>query len=322
MKKFKGLVLASILLVPIATFSQEDVVDFLSGSLNDANKLSKAYLEPFGKSLGMSLNSGWYNSANPHGLLGFDITFTMPITIPVSSDKTFNINDLNLEYWEVKTGSSSTTPTVVGGKSSSTVLTDKLSGTAELNVPGGANLQFIPAPIIQVAKGLPFNTEIVGRYFPKVNISGVGNFGLWGIGIKNEFKEYIPFFKRLPFSMSVFVGYTQFTSTFDINKAQKQKLEFKSSGYTARLLVSKSIPVLTVYGGLGYNHSKTDISVLGTYNTADLGTLTDPISLNFANNGFAANLGLRLKLAILAFHFDYSLGEYGIFNAGVGINFR
>jgi hypothetical protein len=322
MKKFKGLVLASILLVPLATFSQEDVVDFLSGSLNDANKLSKAYLEPFGKSLGMSLNSGWYNSANPHGLLGFDITFTMPITIPVSSDKTFNINDLNLEYWEVKTGSSSTTPTVVGGKSSSTVLTDKLSGTAELNVPGGANLQFIPAPIIQVAKGLPFNTEIVGRYFPKVNISGVGNFGLWGIGIKNEFKEYIPFFKRLPFSMSVFVGYTQFTSTFDINKAQKQKLEFKSSGYTARLLVSKSIPVLTVYGGLGYNHSKTDISVLGTYNTADLGTLTDPISLNFANNGFAANLGLRLKLAILAFHFDYSLGEYGIFNAGVGINFR
>jgi hypothetical protein len=322
MKKFKGLVLASILLVPLATFSQEDVVDFLSGSLYDANKLSKAYLEPFGKSLGMSLNSGWYNSANPHGLLGFDITFTMPITIPVSSDKTFNINDLNLEYWEVKTGSSSTTPTVVGGKSSSTVLTDKLSGTAELNVPGGANLQFIPAPIIQVAKGLPFNTEIVGRYFPKVNISGVGNFGLWGIGIKNEFKEYIPFFKRLPFSMSVFVGYTQFTSTFDINKAQKQKLEFKSSGYTARLLVSKSIPVLTVYGGLGYNHSKTDISVLGTYNTADLGTLTDPISLNFANNGFAANLGLRLKLAILAFHFDYSLGEYGIFNAGVGINFR
>jgi hypothetical protein len=322
MKKFKGLVLASILLVPLATFSQEDVVDFLSGSLKDANKLSKAYLEPFGKSLGMSLNSGWYNSANPHGLLGFDITFTMPITIPVSSDKTFNINDLNLEYWEVKTGSSSTTPTVVGGKSSSTVLTDKLSGTAELNVPGGANLQFIPAPIIQVAKGLPFNTEIVGRYFPKVNISGVGNFGLWGIGIKNEFKEYIPFFKRLPFSMSVFVGYTQFTSTFDINKAQKQKLEFKSSGYTARLLVSKSIPVLTVYGGLGYNHSKTDISVLGTYNTADLGTLTDPISLNFANNGFAANLGLRLKLAILAFHFDYSLGEYGIFNAGVGINFR
>lgn len=321
MKLLRKSIVLLLSLIAGTLYAQEDVATFLKGSLNDAEKLSKAYLEPFGKSLGTSLNSGWYNSANPHGILGFDITFTVPITIPPSSDKTFDVSKLNLEYWQVKSGSSSTSPTVTG-KSSNSILTDKATGLSELNMPDGANLKFVPAPMIQVAKGLPFHTEIVGRFLPTINISSVGNFGLWGVGVKNEFKEFIPFVKRLPFSMSVLFGYTQFTSSFDINKAQKQKLNFKSSGYTARLLVSKSIPVLTVYGGLGYNHSTTDISLKGTYNVEGVGTVTDPVAFDFANNGFTANLGLRLKLAILAFHFDYSLGNYGIFNAGVGINFR
>lgn len=302
-------------------YAQEDVATFLKGNLDDAKKLSRAYLEPFGKSLGTSLNSGWYNSANPHGILGFDITFTVPITVPPSSDKTFDVSKLNLEYWEVKSGSSPTSPTVTG-KGSNTILTDKATGSSDLIMPDGANLKFVPAPMIQVAKGLPFNTEIVGRFLPTINISSVGNFGLWGVGIKNEFKEFIPFVKRLPFSMSILFGYTQFNSSFDINKAQKQKLNFKSSGYTARLLVSKSIPVLTVYGGLGYNHSTTDITLKGSYTVEGVGNVTDPVAFDFANDGFIANVGLRLKLAILAFHFDYSLGDYRIFNAGVGINFR
>lgn len=302
--------------------AQEDVVAFLNGSISDAQKLSKAYLEPFGKSLGMSLNSGWYNTAKAHGLLGFDITITVPVIIPASSDKTFDINKLNLTYWQVKTGQSSKSPTVTGSKSGASALTDKSTGVSTLNMPGGANLQFIPAPMIQVAKGLPFHTEIVGRFFPTANISGVGNFGMWGVGVKNEFMEFIPFARRIPINVSFLFGYTQIKSSFDISKPQKQKLEFKASGYTARLLVSKSIPVLTVYGGIGYNHSTTDIALKGTYNVSGVGTVTDPIAFDFANNGFTANLGLRLKLAILAFHFDYAFGDYGIFNVGVGINFR
>jgi hypothetical protein len=321
MKPLKKSIFLLFMFIAGTVYAQEDVAAFLKGNLNDAKKLSQAYLEPFGKSLGTSLNSGWYNTANPHGILGFDITFTVPITIPPSSDKTFDVSKLNLEYWKLKTGSNAMAPSVTGGNSN-TVLNDKTTSSVELNMPDGANLKFVPAPMIQVAKGLPFHTEIIGRYLPTVNISSVGNFGMWGVGIKNEFKEFIPVVKRLPFSMSFLFGYTQFTSSFDINKAQKQKLNFKSSGYTARLLVSKSIPVLTVYGGLGYNHSTTDVAIKGNYNVEGVGSVTDPVAFDFSNNGFTANLGLRLKLAILAFHFDYSIGDYGIFNAGVGINFR
>ena len=50
--------------------------------------------------------------------------------------------------------------------------------------------------------------------------------------------------------------------------------------------------------------------------------LTDPLSLSFNNNGVSANAGIRIKLAIIAFHIDYTLAKYSTVNAGIGINFR
>ncbi|BDX39199.1 hypothetical protein CYCD_25540 [Tenuifilaceae bacterium CYCD] len=326
MKKLPGILLIALAfcLVSPVLYSQEDVVKMLSGNLNDAEKLSKEYLEPFGKSLGTSLNNGWYNSAKPHKLFGFDITFTAAITVPPSGDRKFDVSKLNLEYWELQDPNDNMAPTVTGEKTGGPRLVDQATGTsASIDLPQGANLRFIPAPIVQVGVGLPFHTEIMGRFFPKVDISGVGNFSLWGVGIKNEFKEFIPVFKRLPIDVSILLGYTKLKSSFDIKS--NQTLDFEATGFTGKLLISKSIPVLTVYAGVGYNKSNTDVALKGTYEATIAGvnqSIKDPLSLDFSNSGVNANIGLRIKLALIAFHFDYALGKYSILNAGVGINFR
>lgn len=323
MKKLPGILLIALAfcLVSPVLYSQEDVVKMLSGNLNDAEKLSKAYLEPFGKSLGTSLNNGWYNSAKPHKLFGFDITFTAAITLPPSGDRKFDVSKLNLEYWELQDPNDNMAPSVTGEKTGAPRLVDQATGSsAFIDLPQGANLRFIPAPIVQVGVGLPFHTEIMGRFFPKVDISGVGNFSLWGVGIKNEFKEFIPVFKRLPIDVSILLGYTKLKSSFDIKS--NQTLDFEATGFTGKLLISKSIPVLTVYAGVGYNKSNTDVALKGTYVIPNVGTMENPLDLSFSNGGVNANIGLRIKLALLAFHFDYALGKYSILNAGVGINFR
>lgn len=319
MKKLPKIVLLTLSLCIFSPtlYSQEDVVKMLSGNLNDAEKLATAYLEPFGKGFGTSLNNGWYNSAKPHKLFGFDLTFTAAISVPPSSQKTFDVSKLNLEYWTVQTGSNPNSPTVTGEKTNGTVLTN---GASTLTLPQGANLRFIPAPIIQVGIGLPFHTEVVGRFFPKVDINGVGNFSLWGIGVKNEFKEFIPGFKLVPIDISILLGYTKFQSSFDIK--DDQTLEFEATGFTGKLLISKSIPVLTIYAGVGYNKSTTNVDLKGTYVIPNVGSRTDPLSFDFSNSGINANIGLRIKLAVIAFHFDYAVGKYAIYNAGVGINFR
>jgi len=332
MKISKHLVLsfALLLLISITAKAQENITQLLSGSLVDANTLSKAYLEPFGKGFGSSLNSGWYNSAKPHKLGGFDITFTIATAIPPSSAKTFDVSKLHLNYWELQTPTNKLSPTVTGAKEIGPVLQSTIGPAATLTLPKGAGLKFIPAPIIQVGIGLPFNTELNARYLPEINIPDVGKFSLWGIGVKNEFKEFIPVFKTLPFNVSAFLGYTKFKSSFDVNAPQPtpskdQQLNFNSSGYTAKLLISKSIPVLTVYAGIGYSKSTTDVALKGDYTINVQGVsskYTDPITLDFANSGMNANIGLRIKLTVIAFHFDYTVGKYKLYNAGVGINFR
>ena len=321
MKKIAGIFLVlSLSVLSTSLYSQEDVVKILSGNLRDAEKLANAYLEPFGKGFGASLNNGWYNTAKPHKLLGFDLTFTAAISVPPSSQKTFDVSKLNLEYWSVQSGSNPNSPTVTGEKTNGTVLTN---GGSTLTLPQGANLKFIPAPIIQVGVGLPFHTEVVGRFFPKVDINGVGNFSLWGIGVKNEFKEFIPGFKLIPINISLLLGYTNFKSSFDIDESKNQTLDFNAKGFTGKLLISKSIPVLTVYAGVGYSKSTTDVALKGYYDIPNVGLgIKDPLALDFVNNGLNANIGLRIKLAVIAFHFDYAVGKYAIYNAGVGINFR
>jgi len=332
MKINKQFVLSIALLIflSISAKAQENVSQFLNGSLKDANILGKAYLEPFGKSLGTSLNSGWFTSAKPHKLGGFDITFTVATTIPPSSAKTFDVNKLKLDYWKLQTPTDNIAQTVTGAKETGPTLVPQnplLPGTMDL--PKGAGLKFIPAPIIQAGIGLPFNTELDFRYLPKIDINQVGSISLWGFGIKNEFKEFIPGFKAIPFNLSAFFGYTKLKSSFDISAPQPdaskdQTLDISTSGYTAKLLISKSIPVLTVYAGVGYNKSTTDVKLKGEYSIPNytVSSAKDPISLDFSNSGMNANVGMRIKLAIIAFNFDYTFGSYKLFNAGVGINFR
>lgn len=321
-----------ILLFSFSLKAQENIVNFLSGSVADAKLLSKAYIDPFANGFGNALNHGWYNSAKPHKLGGFDITFSVATAIPPSSSKTFNVSNLGLTAWQLQNPANNLSPTVTGAKSSGPVLvpTGVIPGQpATLTLPQGANLKFIPSPMIQVGVGLPFNSELIVRYLPKISVPDVGKFSLIGFGIKNEFKEFIPGFKALPFNVSLLLGYTKFTSSFDLNAPQSgnsdQTLDFKATGFTGKLLVGKSIPVLTVYAGVGFNKSKTNVDLKGKYTipgASAAGDITDPFALEFKNSGVNANVGLRIKLAIIAFHFDYTLGKYKIYNAGFGINFR
>jgi len=323
--------LALLLCVSVATKAQENITSFLSGSVTDAAKLSKAYLDPFANGFGNALNHGWYNSAKPHKLGGFDLTFSIATAFPPTSSKSFDVSKLGLTEWQLQDPNDNLSPTLTGDKSSGPVLipVHGLAGQpATLTLPQGTGLKFIPSPMIQVGVGLPFNTELVARYLPKIDIPDVGNFSLIGFGLKNEFKEFIPGLKALPINLSVLLGYTKFSSSFDLNAPQtgssNQTLDFNATGYTAKLLIGKSIPILTVYAGVGFNKSKTNVDLKGDYAIpgAVIGDVTNPFSLEFINSGVNANVGLRVKLAVIAFHFDYTLGKYRIINAGVGINFR
>jgi len=304
LKPFLLILFTSISFSLTAQFSQ--VGNILSTGVNDAEKILNAYVSPFANGMGSSLSGGWYNTAKPHKLGGFDVTITANVVIIPSSDKTFDLatlglgdpaNGLNV----VVDGNNS--PTVAGKNETGSQLTytQDVFGTPEtsddilftqFNLPKGSNLAYSFMPMAQVGIGLVKGTEIIGRYSPELKYGKSGKLGLWGVGLKHDVLQWIPGLSKLPIlNISLHGGYTKLSSTNDINfqpefyepilgagsisnffpeMYDNQQMLMDISNLTANLLVSADLPVICIYGGVGVSSNKTTLELVGTYPMAAL----------------------------------------------------
>ncbi len=327
----------------ITASAQQQIAEFLKGNVDDAKLLSHAYLQPMGKMFGTSLNGGWYQSAGPHKLFGFDITFSTAVVTVPNEDKFFDINELGLNQYVVVTNSSTQAPSIAASHTAGrpTLAHKDFPNDPLFTLPKGAGISLTPMMLIQGSLGLPLHSELTFRFFPTVNIPKVGRISLWGIGVKNEFKEFIPGLKLIPIDLSVMLGYTNFTSEFNVNYKPNpanmpdgytssdfndQKLILDASGFTARLLIGKTLPFISFYAGLGYGHASTDFGLKGLYplgvEPTYLGVVKDPFVLAFTHSNFNGNIGFRLRFGVLSVNCDYTLGDYPLYSLGLGISFR
>lgn len=339
-----------------------DIGTLVAGGPKDAELLLQNYLKPFGNALGANLSAGWYSTAKAHNLLGFDITITTSVAFVPETDRMFDASRLALtnqgNVSTLVTGTSS--PTFSGKKEKGQEITYRYTlgsntyDIARYNTPQGTGLTFLPSPMLKVGLGLIKNTEIMGRYVPKVNLGKFGDFGLWGIGLKHELKQYIPVLSRVPvLNISLMGGYTKLNSganlSFTPDKLgvsvsnppsadtwKNQKMELGVSNWTVNLLVSADLPIVAFYGGAGISSSKTSLKLKGNYpiptlneSTAEVEVtpLKDPIDISIEgkDGGITKprlNAGLKLKLGLLHINFDYVYANYSIATAGFGISFR
>lgn len=335
---------------------QIDNVDFLRSGATDGLKIIEAYISPWANAFGAGLNGGWYNTAKPHKLGGFDITAAFNVGFVPESAGTYNVSDLGLT---TLTGSG-TASTISGPDVTGPQLTkkDNASGVtlAQFNLPPGTGWRYIPVPTAQIGIGLPFGTELKVRYLPKLDIKDNANVGLWGVGLMHSIMQYIPGNKLLPVDVSLFGGYTKLQgnipvslqpdqsvaqnySTYNPSTAfSDQKMSGEVNALNIGIVGSFNIPVLTIYGGLGYSRTQTKVTLEGNYPTPVLvtgtlpyaeyndsgvlvGSTLDPLDIkNFS--GLRTNIGLRVKLAVLTIHADYTRSQYNVITAGIGISFR
>ena len=221
-------------------------------------------------------------------------------------------------------------------------------------MPSGAGLNFFPLPMAQIGLGLFKGTEIIGRYLPTVSMSGIGSIGLWGVGIKHSLFQYLPAQKLIPIDISILGGYTKLSSSADINfplseggysglisdkttqtfNYSGQSMNLNTSAFTASLLISTTFPIINIYGGVGYSNTETQMLLKGDYafptvNSSGQLVLTNsnvvqnPSGITIKNNsGIRYSIGLRLKMAIITIHADYTKDLYSVVAAGIGFSFR
>ena len=308
MKKYLFTLLAG--LIGFSSFGQT--------ATEDGKSLIEAYIGPLGNSLGAALNNGWYNTAKPHSLGGFDITITANIVMIPTNAKTFNISKSNGGAF-----SGGETPTILGSGDVSQVAFSSQSS----DMPKGFNIPIIPLPMLQAGVGLIKGTELDFRYMPELKIGSAGKVGLFGIGLKHDILQWVPIVDKIPIDLSIQAGYTKLSSEIELidptgHTAPQANLDVSAT--TVNLILSKKLLMFTPYLGLGYNSTRTTFNVDGKYEIAgypfDVNELT---KIDFeSNNNFRANIGFRFNMAIIALQANYTFAEYPTATLGVGVSLR
>ena len=308
----------------VVSYSQvTNIGNFFAGGVDDAEELFEGYLSPYFNAFGASLTGGWYNTAKPHQLGGFDLTATINTAFVPSTDRSFDMNELTLQSLRLAAGADNITPTVAGDKKTGSQLvyvdpTGTTDGVNAFEMPKGTGVAYIPSPMLQLGLGLIKDTEIKGRYMPTFS-SGDSKVDMWGIGFVHGLKQWIPFIKKVPvLHLSLQYGYTQMNSEIglSVNPADigatwsassgteptwdNQKMEFVTESHTGNLLISANLPVVCFYGGIGFASTKTNLLLKGDYPAADMeqsaiegsivvtdavySTLNNPIDIEFRNS--------------------------------------
>jgi hypothetical protein len=351
--------ITGLLLMSATGFSQLVNVDFLRSAPEDGVKFIEAYISPWANALGAGMNGSWYNTAKPHKLLGFDVTLGLNVGMVPAAAKSFDLTSIGLSDNLSVTGSSTVAPTAAGGLGKGPEMTYSVTqsgfptvNVATFNTPPGTNLGFIPAPTAQIGLGLPLGTEVKVRYMPTLDIRD-GDIGLWGVGLMHSIMQYIPGNKLLPVDVSLFGGYTEltvnvplnlqpddaFTSSYTTYNAttdfNDQNLGITVSAMNVSAIASVNLPIISFYGGLGYSQTQFKAVMTGNfplpgveaggvvYNDAGVKTGADFPEINIENfSGLRANVGFRLKFAVITIHADYTKAQYNVFSTGLGVSFR
>ncbi|PKD44835.1 DUF6588 family protein [Rhodohalobacter barkolensis] len=359
------LLLISLAGVQNAAAQFDDAGEILRSGTNDANLLLQEYLKPFANGFGADLNSGWINSARPYRKLGFDLRISAGVAIVPTGDRSFNVDELDFENLD-RVGGPAEAQTAFGedvaGPEMGIFGTNPVTGLRQeitrFTMPEGTGYPFVPAPMIQGTVGIVKDTDVSLRYMPTVTVEDI-NTSLFGFGVKHGLNQWLPGGSVLPVDLSVQLGYTKLTSDFgfEVNPEEGQdiynpyagnpslwegqSIDMEATGFTGNILVGKNLPIISVYGGIGFQSSEMTLNSPGSYPVTVFNEdydpldgseetrekiierLDEPINLSFdGSNSIHALAGFRLRLSLLTISGSYTLSNYPVANIGVGLSFR
>lgn len=319
----------------------------------DANQLINHYIEPALKGLTYSANGGWYNTAETHQKFGFDIAIGGNVALVPDEDQTFLFNPSDYTFLSTTTQNSQNLPTVLGQDGNSNIIDVRVpigDGTfkvASFEMPGGVledlPASAVPAPLIQVALGLPTKTDVKLRFVPNLNYDDRVDASLFGIGLQHDISQYIPTMEESPLSLSVFGSFTTTKTEYELINALGANnvtvtngvAAFKLNTWTAQAIGGVNLKVVNFYAGAGYSSGNSSIQLLGDYvlsydiedeagNTIGSvsESLNDPLDLTANTGGVRGTVGMRINLSVFKIFADYTLQEYNTITAGIAVSIR
>ena len=318
----------------------DGIENILLTSTEDARILAEGYTAPIGKTLTYALNSGWATSAKTHKKLGFGLTIGGAAPFVPDVDQVFTptgLTSLSVPYGSLSTVFGEGGDQELNFSFSESVLGNEIEYEGKLSFPGGLKdelpLGTVPAPIVQASVGVVFDTDLLVRFIPTMEMQG-STFSLTGFGLKHNIMQYFGPLDKLPLNVSVLAALSKASFEYDLSdstfggNSTNRKMTFEADTFTIQALASIDLPIISAFAGLGYNAGDSQFNVSGDY-SIDYGItgigpriLKDPISIASDASGVMGIVGARLNLLFLKIFANYTVQEYNTLTAGISFNFR
>ncbi|MCG8580780.1 MAG: hypothetical protein MI866_12735 [Bacteroidales bacterium] len=298
----RRLVCVMVLSIFVSGVYAQTVEEILSKYTEENGQM---YLQPFADAFSADFNSGLFHNAKVKKK-GFSIYIGVVAQVATISN--------SAKYFQAYTDSELfpqqgpyKVPTVFGPTEGVSVPIDGTGGMYEYVFPGGFDVDYLPLAMPQITIGSLFGTDFTARYIT-LDVDDYGKIDVFGWGVRHSIDQYIP---ALPVALSV--GY--YNQSFKVGEYMDAKTN------VVNLQTSITIPVITFYGGLGYETSKVDVQYV--YEGSEISELTEPgdeikFELEGANT-IRATLGLCFNLGPVKIHGDYNMAKQNTFAVGLGI---
>mgnify|MGYP006216751411 CR=1 FL=1 len=324
MKKILFILLAGF--IGSTSYAQTTSIQaILASDITQGKQLIEAYFTPMTESFGAGLNNGWYNTAKPHSLGGFDLTFTLNTVIIPSSAETFKIGN---EFGGVFTSTKDKASTIFGSGDETDMMynfsKNGIDTSLAFKMPGGFITPAMPLPMIQAGIGLIKNTAIDIRYMPMLNVGKSGDksikVNLFGVGLKHDILQWIPAIgDAIPMSLSLQGGYTSLNTELTVSD---HVVTLSTRATTINLIASRKIVMVTGYAGVGYNSATTTFASKANFVLGGV-QFDEEVNMKFeSNKNLRANIGLRLNITLVTIQADYTFSEYPTATLGLGVSLR
>lgn len=335
---------------------------FAKGSISDGEKILMAYLLPLERSFNAISGSGFVdfqrNKENERFVFSFGVQLVGALT--PASDRTYNINDLQLSEFGVANPSNVVAQTFAGNSNTVELATNasyKAPSTSfpfytnkpllKLNSPEGAGTALLGLGFLTAAvysKG----TEISLRIMPPFRVPKTDAIVYSAGGsLQVELNTLLKSMHSMPVKIIALIGLqytrlrldpglapessrTEISLQSDNGPYDNQEFNISSRAIPLELIFQKSLENFVVYAGAGFNFSKSRTALEGNiplYQTDPTNTLSiivedieNPVAYARQNNTAQMNLGLKYFRNSFGLNAGFNISKYQSFYLGCNVS--
>lgn len=330
---FRSVLIVFMTLLGLITNAQDfNFRNYLVLGVESAEELASLYLEPLSEGLLYGLTGAWNNSARVKNPWELDIAFVANGSFVPNSKLSKSIDISAIENLEVLDGQDRVEiPTILGSEESEVTFIATLNGEEFIfDAPTGIGLfstNLLPNAFLQASLGLPTNSELSLRIFPKIDVGGV-NLGIFGFGFKHELTKTIKAIQEWPLHIAIFGAFTRLDADYKFEvdgflTGDSQQVDIYLNSWVFETLVSSNFPVWNFYGSLGYVNGDANYALLGNYTIVteqEEFNFSDPFDVQGEISGLRTSIGTTVRLNRFKLNLDYTF--QGFNNLAFGLNYN